>query len=361
MPVLHASSGSVRYSRVVRWAISLLVLLAATASAQPVSFQLKAQVPVGQKPQIQITAAQKVTDVRIELDRDDGKHFSLKHGGLAKGQSVVLSIGDGAAGKASYKGTIAATAAGADKWSEQLTFETAVTAPIKVTYDADHLDLDKHELQFKLSRPADTADLVVLGEDGKELGKGTAKLTGEPADKWLSVTWTQPANTRVMTMKLRVAGADGVASNVELIPWSVAVDHEDVNFATDSSVIEATETKKLDAALVKINDVIKTSGKFMKMKLYVAGHTDTVGDGAKNRKLSMERALAIGSYFKKKGGVTIPVVIAGFGEDVLKVKTADNTDERANRRADYVLGPTQGAPPFKGPYLKVKADWKQLK
>jgi hypothetical protein len=46
---------------------------------------------------------------------------------------------------------------------------------------------------------------------------------------------------------------------------------------------------------------------------------------------------------------------------VLKVKTADNTDNAANRRVDYVLGPAQGAPPFKGAYLKVKAQWKQLK
>jgi hypothetical protein len=48
-------------------------------------------------------------------------------------------------------------------------------------------------------------------------------------------------------------------------------------------------------------------------------------------------------------------------EEVLKVKTADNTDEEGNRRVDYVIGPAAGAPPFKGPYLKVKADWKQLK
>ena len=94
--------------------------------------------------------------------------------------------------------------------------------------------------------------------------------------------------------------------------------------------------------------------------LVLAGHTDTVGPNAKNRKLSFDRALAIGSYLRKKR-LAIPIPVAGFGEEVLKGKTADNTDERANRRADYVLGPAAGSPPFKGPYLKVKADWKQLK
>lgn len=343
----------------VRWVIAVLCLVASTAAAQPVSFQLEGQVPIGKKPALRITATQAVTNLTIELDRDDGKHFTIKHPSLAKGKTVTLAVGDGAPGKASYTGTIAATAGG-QAWKEQLTFDTRVTAPIKVTYDAEHLDLDKRELQIKLSRPVDTAELVVIGDDGEELAKTSTTLTGKPADTWLPITWTQPANTRVMTLKLRVSASDGVASNVELIPWSVAIDHEDVNFATDSAVIEASETKKLDASVAKITDAIKRSERFMKMKLYIAGHTDTVGDGAKNRKLSFDRALAIATYFKKKG-IAIPIAVAGFGEDVLKVKTADNTDERANRRADYVLGPAQGAPPFKGPYLKTRADWKQLR
>lgn len=354
---------SVSYPLVVR-TLSLAILVvvfAGTAAAQPapVSYQLKGEVAIGQRPQLMITAAQPVTDLRIDLERDDGKKVALKAASLAKGKSVTFDVGDGAAGKASYKGTISAQAAG-QKWSDQLIFDTRVTAPIKVTYDADHLDLEKRELQFKLSRAADQAELTVIGDDGKEIGKGTAKLTGEPADKWLPITWTQPASSRVMMMKLRVSASDGVASNVELIPWSVAIDHEDVNFKTDSAVIEATEHSKLDASVTKIVDAIKRSEKFMKMKLYVAGHTDTVGDSPKNRKLSLDRALAIGSYFKKKG-ITIPIVVAGFGEDVLKVRTADKVDEVRNRRADYVLGPAAGAPPFKGPYLKARADWKQLR
>jgi outer membrane protein OmpA-like peptidoglycan-associated protein len=175
-----------------------------------------------------------------------------------------------------------------------------------------------------------------------------------------SISWEQPADKRVMILKLRVAAADGNATNVELIPWSVAIDHEDVTFATDSAAIEVGERAKLDASLAKIDDVQKRAGQFMKLQLYIAGHTDTVGPAPKNRELSLRRARAIGDYFKDKK-LGIPIVVAGFGEEVLKVKTADETDERANRRADYVLGPAGGAPPFKGPYLKVKADWHPLK
>ena len=132
------------------------------------------------------------------------------------------------------------------------------------------------------------------------------------------------------------------------------------DFATDSAVIQPAEETKLEASLAKIAEVVKRGEKFMKMTLYVAGHTDTVGTNAKNRKLSLDRARAIAKYFRKKK-LTMPIAFAGFGEEVLKVKTADSTDEAGNRRADYVIGPASGAPPFKGPYLKVKAGWQLLR
>jgi outer membrane protein OmpA-like peptidoglycan-associated protein len=344
----------------MRRSVLLAVLLVAgTAHAQPVSFELKGDVSLGQKPLLRVTAVQPVTDLRIELSRDDGKAFALRQPSLAKGQAVTLPIGDGAAGKASYQGTISAKVGGGERWSEPLSFATLVRAPLRVGYDAEHLDLDRRVLQFKLSRPAGSAELVVIGEDGKELGRGAATYKKEPPDTWLPITWTQPPGTRVMMMKLRAVSAEGLATNVELIPWSVAVEHEDVSFKLDSAVIERSEEAKLDASLAKIAAIASRSEKFLKMKLYVAGHTDTVGPDAKNRKLSLERARAIARYFRGKG-LALPIAFAGFGEDVLMVTTADHVDARANRRADYVLGPANAPPPFKGPYLKARAAWQQL-
>jgi outer membrane protein OmpA-like peptidoglycan-associated protein len=234
----------------------------------------------------------------------------------------------------------------------------ASPAPIHVAYDTAHLDLDKHVLQFKPSRAVTEATLTAIGEDGSELGTGSATYTDAPTD-WLAITWKQPPNTKVMMLKLRVAAADGAATNVQLVPWSVSVEHEDVNFKTDSAALEPDEAAKLDASLAKIKDVVAHAEKFMKVQLYIAGHTDTVGPSAKNRKLSFDRAVAIGKYFRSKG-LAIAIAVAGFGEDVLKVPTPDNTDERANRRADYVVGPVGGQPPFGGAYLKAKATWKKL-
>jgi outer membrane protein OmpA-like peptidoglycan-associated protein len=227
--------------------------------------------------------------------------------------------------------------------------------PIHVAYDAAHLDLDRRVLRFRPSRPIARATLVAIGEDGRELGTGTATYAAAPRDRWWAITWTQPPATRVMILRLRVEAADGVATNVELIPWSVAIDHEDVTFATDRAEIAPDQRAKLDASLAAIEAIVARTRPFMDVTLYVAGHTDTVGAPAKNRALSRARAVAIGRYLRGKG-LAIPIVVAGFGEDVPKVRTGDEVDAPANRRADYVLGPSGGAPPFKG-----RAVWTPLR
>ncbi len=344
-----------------RIVILAVLLVTSTAAAQPVSFFLKDEVALGKKPVLEIRAAQSVTALEIELDRDDGKHFAMRHKALAKGASVKLEIGDGAAGVYQYKGTLSGQIAGQkERWTEELAFKTAVRAPLKITYDLEHLDLDKRVLQFQFSRNLGSAALTVIGDDGKEIATAEETYQNVPAGTWVPITWKQSAGTRVMMLKLRVVTSEGVATNLELIPWSVSIDHEDVKFATDSAVVDPGESSKLDTSVTKIAEVVKRSEKFMKMTLYVAGHTDTVGPSAKNRNLSLDRARAIAAYFRKKG-VKLPIAFAGFGEEVLKVKTADSTDEPRNRRADYVMGPSAGAPPFKGPYLKAQAGWKQLK
>jgi outer membrane protein OmpA-like peptidoglycan-associated protein len=238
---------------------------------------------------------------------------------------------------------------------------TALAGPaaLHVTYDEAHLDLARHQLQFKVSRPIASAELVVTGDDGGQLDQVSATFDDSQSRDWLSIAWHQPDDATVLQLELHVSAKDA-STRVQLIPWSVTIAHEDVNFASDSSAIESGEEQKLDASLAKIDEVVKRSARFIKMQLYVAGHTDTVGTSAHNRTLSLARARAIAAYFRAKG-LALPIAYAGYGEDVLKVKTPDNTDERANRRADYVIGPASGSPPFRGQYLNAHAAWKQLK
>ena len=328
------------------------VLLLFLLQGAPVSFRLKADVPAGQKPALELVAIERVTGIRVELHRDDGPTVSLSHPGLASGERATLTIADAGLGKHHFTGRLSLTVVGQGPWSYDLDFDTQVRASMEVRYDWEHLDLTGHVLQFQLSRPARSAELEVRGEEGGELGRGAATFHGEPAGTWLALPWTQEPG-KVMTMRLHAVATDGVAIDVELVPWSVTIAHEDVNFETDSSVIRPSEAGKLDQSLHKIEQVARDAQRFLKVKLWVAGHTDTVGTRDHNRKLSLDRARAIAEVFRRKG-LKIPISYEGFGEDVLKVRTADETDEPRNRRADYVVAAAGALPPLRG-------NWKDLK
>jgi outer membrane protein OmpA-like peptidoglycan-associated protein len=349
------------------------------ARAQPVSFQLKNDVAAGQSPSLVLTAVERVRGGLLALDRDDGRHFETRLGPLPVGKPTVVPIGDGSPGKAHYTGRLelyledngppagptpvtdgGVPAASAPSWSTDLAFDTLVRAPLSVNYDLAHLDLEGRLLRFQLSRPAGHAELVAIGEDGAVIGEGKASYHKEPPGAWLPLPWTQLAPGRVMILRLHAVAADGLATNLELIPWSVQIEHEDVRFDTDSALILPAEASKLDASYQRIAEVVRRSQRFIQVKLYVAGHTDTVGSPVHNRKLSLDRARAIAEAFKKRG-LTIPIAYEGFGEEVPRVRTADNTDEPQNRRVDYIIGAVAAAPPFSGPYLAVPADWKSVK
>jgi outer membrane protein OmpA-like peptidoglycan-associated protein len=325
--------------------------------AQLVDIQLHNQVPAGGKPSITVKPAANVSRVQLELQRDDGKSFTAASGALKQGQSATLQFGDAKGGHAKWTGKLVAIFPDGNRQSFDLTFETASSGDLKVVYARDHLDLDNHVLEFQLSRPPAHATLTVIGEDGKELGQGEAELAGQPANSWLKISWTQkPGN--VFRLELRATSADGLATVVKLLPWSVHVAHQEVNFEFGKSEIRESEVPKLDASYQKIIDAVDTARRAdssVQVKLFIAGHTDTVGSNVDNRKLSLERARAIARWFHDRG-LPLPIAYAGFGEDALKVKTPDNTDEARNRRADYIVGVEE-------PLVakSVKAQWFQLK
>src|SRR5438067_1510000 len=152
-----------------------VALLPGLAAAQPISFKLANNVPAGKKPTLTVTAVERVLGIELDLKRtEDGASASDKGGALAAGKSHTFNIGDGAAGRAHYKGKIRALVPGQEPWEYELTFETVVVSDLKVTYRRDHLDLDRSLLQFQLSRPAKSATIKVIGEQGQELGEGSA-------------------------------------------------------------------------------------------------------------------------------------------------------------------------------------------
>jgi outer membrane protein OmpA-like peptidoglycan-associated protein len=224
--------------------------------------------------------------------------------------------------------------------------------PPKVMIDKSKVDLPNHKLVATLSHPCAKVVVKVFGDSGASLAEVEKKFDGAAAGTPLEMTWTPSSSEAVA--KVEVWGYDtaGFWAAIAIVPWTVSVPHEDVNFATDSADIRPGDVPKLQASLAKITEIAQKHAGLGKITLFVVGHTDTVGTAQHNLDLSRRRARAIAAWFKSKG---LPVGIAfeGAGETMLLVKTADETPEEKNRRVDYILA-------LDPPPLANDLSWKAL-
>jgi outer membrane protein OmpA-like peptidoglycan-associated protein len=320
--------------------LACAAVLSAAAVAQPVSVELQAQVKPGEHPALVVGSEAAIARVRVELMRDDGKKIVLDHGAVAAGQKARLDLPLPPGGRAMYEGSVVASFAGGKTATVPLHFDTAAAAAMKIGYARERLDLDAHRLSFTLSQPAARAELRVIADDGNELATAREDFHGERPGTWLTIGWSPSRSANVLALELRATSTSGATAGVRLVPWSVRIPHEEVVFASGNADIRASEEAKLDASFQRITaavDKARAAEPSLPVKLYIAGHTDTVGTNAANQQLSLARARAIAGWFRGHG-MPLPIAYAGFGESALKVKTPDETDNEANRRADYIVG-----------------------
>ncbi len=236
----------------------------------------------------------------------------------------------------------------------------ALAAPggLRVEVDKNKVDLKQHRLEVKMSHPAGKVKIEVIAESDAVIADEEQDFTGRAAGSPLIVTWTPSSDAAVARIEVHAYDAQGSWVGVEIAPWFVPIPHEDVNFKTGSAEIDEPETPKLEAAYTKLGEVLAKDQAHGRMHpgitLYIAGHTDTVGSGAHNLKLSQDRARSIASWFRKRG-VKLPIPFEGFGETSPEVKTADNVDEPRNRRVDYVI--SDGPPTYSAAF---RPSWKRI-
>ncbi len=228
-------------------------------------------------------------------------------------------------------------------------------APLEVQIDKSRVDLEKHRLALRLSRPAGHVRLKVTDAEGKLIAEDEIDFDGEPAGQWLVVRW-KPRNSRpVARIEVYAYDTEGYYKGVALVPWSLEIPHEEVHFETNSAEILPEEVPKLEASRERIQAAFEKHKELGNVTLFIAGHTDTRGSAQHNRTLSLRRARSIARWFRNNG-MTIPIAYEGFGERVPEVKTKDEVDEPRNRRVDYVLA-------VEPPRLKstgAPAAWKRL-
>lgn len=339
-------------------ALVLAALLCATTTARAddaelLGLSIRAQVQVGgEKPAFVLRPQISVSRVRIALaPADGGRTISLRAGRLAAGREKVLTWNQ-PVGTSRWKATINATYGTGQTSSTVIEFEATVYPPLAMEVTKADVDLEARTITVRLNAPAGRVDLQIYGDNGQVIYEGEQEFVGEDPGTDLVVSW-DPTPEGVAVLKINVKGWSqfGFYTGVAITPWELNIPHEDVEFDTGRSNIRPDQAPKLDAALQVIREKIRLYGAIVEIKLYVAGHTDTVGSRPSNQVLSEQRARSIGNYFRRQG-IRIPILYQGFGEDVLEVETPDETDEARNRRADYVLGD--------GPPARLGRMWKRL-
>jgi outer membrane protein OmpA-like peptidoglycan-associated protein len=238
--------------------------------------------------------------------------------------------------------------------SQPDTPDSHARTPLQVEIDKSKVDLKENHLELKASRALLRVTIKVTGDSGAVLADDSLDLGPQPAGAPLVVRWTPSSDEPVARIEVFAYDADGYYKGIAIVPWSIAIPHEEVNFKTDSYLIEESEKPKLEASFVKVTEALARHPE-IRVTLFFAGHTDTVGDAGYNLRLSRQRAQSIARWFRQRG-LKIPIGYEGFGESALLVKTADQVDEPRNRRVDYILSVDE--PVFKT--SGYKPNWARL-
>jgi outer membrane protein OmpA-like peptidoglycan-associated protein len=294
------------------------------------------QVKMGQVPTLVVTAKDPVERVDVLLNRDDGAVISERLGDLGNNGWREIAL-DGSPGRHSYSGRVSCITGGRPYFTE-VEFETYVASSISLVVPRPKVeDLTLGRMEIRIGISEGKAELhMTSATDATDVTTHTQAFTAhDPAQPLLLNFKPIAKGTLPAKVEIRITDPTGTFQSLSFSPWMITIPHEEVVFATDSAVIAPTEAPKLTTSLTLIREAMKKNPGVIP-KLFIAGHTDTVGAVPYNLSLSRKRAQAIAGWFRKNG-LAIAIAFEGFGEHALRVITPDNTDEARNRRVDYIL------------------------
>jgi OOP family OmpA-OmpF porin len=103
-----------------------------------------------------------------------------------------------------------------------------------------------------------------------------------------------------------------------------------INFKTGKDVITKKSFKLLDQAVAVLKQ-------YPSIHLEISGHTDNVGDAAKNKDLSQRRADAVKRYFISKGLGADRLIAKGYGPEQPIADNKTKAGKTKNRRVEFKI------------------------
>lgn len=318
-------------------------LVSPTAHADDIEVSVNGKVLVGKgKPSVVIKVNKGLK--RAHLDVRDGKGRHRQNLGPAKaGGSLTFKLPHTKAGKRAWQGELSITFSDGATGSMPLRFETQVVQMLsfKTTSTPQEIQ-DEHRVTIEADRTVSRLEIEAYGDEGVLIASTGKDFENAAANSPLTIDWVPGKEGPVLRLNVTVHDDAGMHRSGDFYPHLISVPHEEVVFETGKSVVRPEEAAKLSAILDEAKLQIRRYSKAVsvgggRIRLFVSGHTDSVGPPGSNQSLSRSRARAIGKWFKDHD-IGVPVYVRGFGESMLKVDTPDETDEEQNRRADYQIG-----------------------
>lgn len=340
--------------RVVAIAACVFAITATSVDGQTAQPRLEYQVTTdddAHQATFQFEIATSVDDVTVELQRPDGQRHVESVGDLAAGEQAQVTF-EHPPKTLEYDVAVDGHIDG-DEFSLALDVEITVGEPLTVELMRDKVDLDEGVAPVRTNQPVERMELTITDDDGNSLVEESSNLGGREGQ--FDVQWDTDADA-IGEVTIKFYDSRGSWSRYNLRPIEIELPQQVINFETGSATLDSDGKAKLATTRQRIDEAMDKLGEHRsELSLYVAGYTDTVGPADQNLALSERRARSIAQWFRNQG-LDIPVFYQGFGQEVLAVDTPDETEERQNRRAVYILANT---PPTSSQDIP-RSDWKTL-
>lgn len=336
-----------------------LLLLASPAAGQGqlLSYSLLPAVQKGQGlPQVYIQANEDFRKLDLICERSDGQTVTMSAGSVKRGSKTTFDLKQ-PEGELSYDCEARGYYGSSDEeyFDLYFRFDAFLGGGLGIEVPREQIDLKSMSLTARSDRVIGAAHLTVTSPDGIVFDEDCDVGTNDAGDD-LYMDWHGASGTRdVLKLDVKLTDRWGFYAFEEIFPWSLEIPHEDINFDTNEHAIRTDEQRKIDSAYDEMGAIVGRYSKYVEVRLYIAGYTDTVGNPGDNQGLSERRARSIAQAFRTRG-FSGPIYYQGFGEAALAVPTEDGVDMEANRRAVYVLA---SRPPVPSPEFP-RGNWRKL-